>query len=233
MQLTILILLALSVSFGWNSLKRGEIFPINVVKVEADYKHLSPEELQQIIAEELPASFWTLDINALQANLKALTWVQSVRIEKIWPETLKIRVDEKKILAHWGEQGLLSDKEDIFYPNTPFAEMNDPNLPILYGPEGQNKVLVEQYDKITKMLQTKQLSGQMLLMSESGAWFLRLDNGTLLLLGSDNPLERLGRFLRVYDAVFAGEHLARRVDLRYPHGMAVSWVEESKSAVKQ
>jgi cell division protein FtsQ len=93
-QFTILILLVASFKFGWNYLQSGEIFPISVVKIEADYAHLSPEELQQTISGDLPASFWTVDIRSLKSRLQAIEWVQSVDIQKIWPETLKIRVNE-------------------------------------------------------------------------------------------------------------------------------------------
>lgn len=228
MQLTILLLLVIGVSFGWSLLKKGKIFPIAVVKIEADYQYLSAEALKQTILNDLPASFWTVDLNAIKDHLKMLTWVESVNIEKIWPDTLKIRIQEKKVFMRWGEKGLLSDKEEIFYPDELSVEMKD-SLPILYGPEGQVQEVVSQYKNMTQMLQTKKLSGQMLLMSDSGAWFLRLNNGPLLLLGKDDSIKRLARFLRVYDTVFVDNHVARRVDLRYPHGMAISWVEPEKA----
>lgn len=230
LQLTILVLLAISFKSGWNYLQSGGIFPISVVKVEADYTHLSPKELQQAISNDLPASFWTVDVRALKSRLEAIAWVQSVDIQKIWPETLKIRVNEKKVFARWGKNALLSDKEEVFYPDATFFKIKH-HLPMLYSPEGQTKVVAEQYSLMTQMLKTKKMSIKSLLLSDSGAWVLRLNNGTLLLLGRDEPIKRLSRFLRTYDAVFEDnvegqKRKARRVDLRYPHGMAVSWVAE-------
>ncbi len=239
-QLAILILLVASVKFGWNYLQSGGIFPISVVKVEADYTHLSQEELQQTISNDLPASFWTVDVRSLRSRLQAITWVQSVDIKKIWPETLKIRVNEKKAMARWGKDGLLSEQEEIFYPDN---KKNVPNaseqLPILYGPPEQVKNVVQQYNTMEKMLSTKDMSIKMLYMSRSGAWTIRLTNGTMLLLGRDVPLERLKRFLHAYNSIFLdikpedGQiRFARRIDLRYPHGMAIAWgiepVNESK-----
>jgi cell division protein FtsQ len=221
----ILILLALSVSFAWISLKNGKIFPISIVKVEANYAHLTPAELQQTIVRDLPASYWTVDLQALATQIQSLPWVESVNIEKIWPGTLKIRIHEKHVLVRWGEKGLLSDKNEVFHPGKICAEMHG-NLPILYGPEGKIQLIVKQYDTITRLLQTKQLSIQTLLLSESGAWFLRIKNGPMLLLGTDKPVEKLKRFLRVYKVVFENEnHVARRVDLRYSRGMAVLWAD--------
>jgi cell division protein FtsQ len=144
-------------------------------------------------------------------------------------------------MAQWGKNGLLSDKEEIFYPEKNASTVNTKNLPLLYGPTGQVKTVVEQYSAMEKMLASKKMTIKMLMMSQSGAWFVRLTTGTVLLLGREHPLERLTRFLRAYEAVFMGNesaedglvHFARRVDLRYPHGMAISWATEPVEEKKQ
>lgn len=229
-QLTILVLVVASFKFGWNYLQSGGIFPISVVKVEADYTHLSQDELKQTISTDLPASFWTVDIRSLRSRLQAITWVQSVDIQKIWPETLKIRVNEKKVMARWGKNGLLSKQDEIFYPDSKNLPSNSEQLPILYGPAEQVKNVVQQYNVMQKLLNSKDLTIKMLYLSRSGAWTIRLTNGTMLLVGKDYPLERLKRFLKAYDSIFLKNEVedgqirfARRVDLRYPHGMAISW----------
>src|SRR3990167_3485434 len=121
-QFILLILLAVSFRFGWEALQRGEIFPIAVVKVEAEYHYLSPKELPQAISRVIfgdassndSASFLTVDTRSLKSQLQDIAWIQSVDVQKIWPETLKIRINEKKVMAQWGKEGLLSDKEEIF-----------------------------------------------------------------------------------------------------------------------
>lgn len=242
-QFAILVLLAISVKFGWDYLQRGGIFPISVVRVEADYVHLSPEELQQAISNDLPASFWTVNVRSLKSRLQAIEWVQSVDIQKVWPETLKIRVNEKKVMAQWGKDGFLSDKEEIFYPEKKVSTVgsinaiNAKSLPMLYGPASQVKTIVIKYYLMKKMLVPKKMAIKTLYMSRSGAWFVSLTNGTVLLLGREKPLERLGRFLRAYESIFLTNdstdgqvRFARRVDLRYPHGMAISWATEPEMA---
>lgn len=239
----------MSLKLGWDYVQNGGVLPISVIKVEADYTHLSPKTLQQVISNDLPANFWTIDVRALKAHIQAIAWVQSVDIEKIWPETLKIRVNEKKVLARWGSPdttnaapvALVSDKNEIFYPNADFLPLeltdttiSDATLPILYAPDEQVKTILMQYHMMGELLKKYDLSIKMLLLSDSHAWMLRLNNDTLLLLGREQPMQRLMRFLQVYPTIFVKtdeshhEYLrkARRVDLRYPHGMAISWATE-------
>ena len=114
-------------------------------------------------------------------------------------------------------------------------------MPILYGPVQQVKNVVERYNAMQRLLSSKGLAVKILYLSQSGAWSLRLTNGTVLFLGKDFLMERLNRFLRFYDKFIANNdsndseedknRFARRVDLRYRHGMAVSWaIEQEKES---
>lgn len=229
-QLTSWILFAILLSVGfklsWNHLQHGDFFPISVVKIEGNCQHLSQETVEQAISTDFPASFWTIDISALKAKLQTLAWVQSVNIEKIWPETLKIQINEKKVFARWNNNGFISDKGEIFYPKTSSTTSQQDDLqklPLLQGLDTQTHTLTKMYAVMTPMLKTKGLTLQTLSISTGGAWTLLLSNGTLLFLGKQAPLKRLTRFLRVYDRIFLNQQV-KSVDLRYSHGMAVSWI---------
>lgn len=229
-QLTSWILLALLLSVGFklslDHLQHGDFFPISVVKIEGNCQHLSQETVEQAISADFPASFWTIDVSALKTKLQTMAWVQSVNIEKIWPETLKIQINEKKVFARWNRNGFISDKGEIFYPETSSITSQQEslqNLPQLQGLDTQTQTLMKMYSLMNPMLKTKELTLKTLSVSAGGAWTLLLSNGTLLLLGKQAPLKRLTRFLRVYDRVFLNQQ-AKSVDLRYPHGMAVSWI---------
>lgn len=229
-QLTSWILLAFLLSIGfklsWNHLLHGDFFPISVVKIEGNCHHLSQETVEQAISADFPASFWTIDVRGLKAKLQTIAWVQSVNIEKIWPETLKIQINEKQIFARWKHNGFISDQGKIFYPETSstISQQEDlQKLPLLQGLDTQTHTLMKMYNVMSTMLKTKELSLRKLSVSAGGAWTLLLSNGTLLLLGKQAPLKRLTRFLRVYDRIFINQQV-KRIDLRYPHGMAVSWI---------
>jgi len=203
-------------------MKQGGLFPISTVKVEATYEHLSPKELEAVLSKNLPASFWTIDLRKLKENLEKLAWVKAVQVDKIWPETIKVKVLEKKAVARWGKKGLVSDQNLLFYPE---PETISAELPVLYGPLSQLDNILKTYQIFQQVLTVKKLKLQALLLTESNAWIIRLSNGTVLLLGSQAPLKRLRRFVSAYESVFGEypERTAQQVDLRYPHGMAVSW----------
>ena len=67
---------------------------------------------------------------------------------------------------------------------------------------------------------------QRLQMNDRGAWTATLNGGAVLVLGRQEPLEKLRRFMWVYKQQLAADfERLKRVDTRYINGLAVSWHE--------
>ncbi|STX29998.1 cell division protein FtsQ [Legionella beliardensis] len=202
----------------------AERFPINTVKIAAAYNHISHKQLESILEEFGDASFFSLSVNRLHAAFSSLAWIKHVQIERVWPDTLKIKLIEKKPIAIWNN-AMLTDEGEIFDGGT---ELVDPLLPQLKGPANQYQQVLQVFKKMSKILNNYDLYATALEWRENGAWDLTLSNGIQLRLGKRDLEMRINRFCKAYPAVFAGvlsdkpEQMAS-VDLRYPRGMAVQW----------
>ena len=63
-------------------------------------------------------------------------------------------------------------------------------------------------------------------MRDRGSWFLTTRSGIELLLGRDDVVDKMQRFLTIDKLMLADRReLIARVDLRYSNGMAVAWRE--------
>ncbi len=76
-------------------------FPITTIKVAATYQHVSHKELETILAHYLNASFFSLPVHQLQQELNQLEWIDLAYVERVWPDTLKIKLEEKIPVAIW------------------------------------------------------------------------------------------------------------------------------------
>lgn len=195
-------------------------FPINTVKIAATYQHVSHKQLEQILTNYLSASFFSLPVGHLHAELSALSWIKEAQIERIWPDTLKISLVEKQPVAIWNKS-LLCDNGDVFNET---GELTDTVLPQLRGPVNHQKEVLQVYKKMSKILSICGLYAAVLEWRKNEAWELTLSNGVQLRLGKRDLEIRVNRFCKAYPAVFAEktDQLAS-VDLRYPRGMAVQW----------
>ncbi|WP_419419505.1 cell division protein FtsQ/DivIB [Legionella sp. D16C41] len=199
-------------------------FPINTVKIIAAYEHVSHKQLESVLEGFNNASFFSVPISRLHAALSSLTWVKSVQIERVWPDTLKIKLIEKKPIAVWNNRMLTAEGE-LFDGGT---EVKNVSLPQLKGPINQHQQVLQVYEKMSKILNNYNLQATALEWRDNGAWDVMLSNGIQLRLGKRDLETRINRFCKAYPAVFAGvlsdkpEQMAS-VDLRYPRGMAVQW----------
>ncbi|MFA5960222.1 MAG: cell division protein FtsQ/DivIB [Tatlockia sp.] len=220
--LTVLIVLALALAARllYLCLADPERFPINTVKVSASYQHITHKQLESILVNYVRSSFFTFPVHRLHADLTALNWTDSVYIERIWPDILRITLVEKIPEAIWNN-AMVTAQGEIFNEG---GALSDASLPLLSGPKNQQREVLQVYKKMSKILTTYGLHAASLEWSENQAWQLTLANGLQLRLGKRDLETRISRFCKAYPAVFAGktEQLAS-VDLRYPRGMAVQW----------
>lgn len=224
--LAVLIISALMLSgrLGYLYLADASRFPINTIKVAASYEHISHKELESVLAKYLDYSFFALPVSELQNKLNEMNWMDSAYVERVWPDTLKIRLVENKPVAVWGN-GLMTDDGKIFNQGNISTDIN---LPKLKGPESQQLEVLQVYQKLSKILSSYGLNASGLHLRDNHSWVLLLNDEVKIYLGKKDLEARLLRFCKAYPAVFAekAEQLAS-VDLRYPRGMAVQWKQQT------
>ncbi|KTD44701.1 cell division protein FtsQ/DivIB [Legionella quateirensis] len=209
---------------GYLYLADADRFPITTIKVAASYEHVSHKELEGVLAKHLSASFFALPVSRLQNELNAINWIDSAYVERVWPDTIKIKLVEKNPVAIWGN-ALMTEDGTLFNEGDVPADLN---IPKLKGPTGQQLDVLQVYEKLSKILSSYGLNASGLSLRDNQAWVLILGNGVKIYLGKKELEARLLRFCKAYPAVFAekADQLAS-VDLRYPRGMAVQWKQQT------
>lgn len=221
----ILSALFLAARLGFYYLYNADYFPISTIKVAASYEHVTHKELETVLAKYVGDSFFALPANALQNELNDMNWVDTATVERVWPDTLKIKLVEKKPIAIWGN-ALMTEDGKLFNEG---AVPKDMNIPQLQGPLSQQTEVLQVYEKLSKILSVYGLNATGLNLRNNQSWVLLLGNDVKIYLGKNELEERLLRFCKAYPAVFAqkADQLAS-VDLRYPRGMAVQWKQQTE-----
>ncbi|MEE9451876.1 MAG: cell division protein FtsQ/DivIB [Gammaproteobacteria bacterium] len=208
-------------SWGWFSLPKLNIMPVQQVTVGSSYQYVSREDLKSMVRPFLHRGLLFINIDHLRRQILNLPWVAQVSIYRLWPDTVRIRVIEQEIVARWGEDELLNKNGEIF----PILTQKLPSsLPQLVGSEQQQQLMLQIHQSLTELLTPVQLKIVYLQLSALSSWTATLDNGLTLVLGNDALEERVQRFVSAYDELFTDPAtIAEQVDLRYVDGMAVRW----------
>ena len=195
-------------------------YPINTIKFIANFEHISHSQLEAILDEYHDKSFYTIPVQRLYTQLTALPWAGEVEVKRIFPDTIKIILKEKKPIATWND-AILTENGDYFVDKAALEENR--HLPHLIGPPQDVKTLLQMFQKMSNILTTHNLSIQTLQRRDNQAWDATLTNGIRLKLGKQDVLERINRFNQAYPTLKEKPGQLTSVDLRYPKGMAVKW----------
>lgn len=127
MGLLILSALLLAGRLGYLYLADAERFPITTIKVAATYEHITHKELENVLAKYLDASFFLLSVKGLQSELNSMSWIDTAYVERVWPDTLKIKLTEKKPVAIWGD-ALMTRDGKLFNQGSVPSDLDIPKL---------------------------------------------------------------------------------------------------------
>jgi cell division protein FtsQ len=202
-----------------------EEFPIRQVRLEGQLQHLTRADIMETLQAYVGENFFVLNIDALHATLMANPWVAHATVWRQWPDTLKVRLQERIAFGHWNEEELIDIHGKRFQPAV-IEQIN--GLPKLSGPDGYESRVMQRYKQANAKLKKVGLQLITLTLDERLAWRMTLQNGVELKLGKAHFAERVARFLAVYSKVLAGRiHRIETIDLRYINGFAVRWKRES------
>jgi cell division protein FtsQ len=217
--LTLVALPVVGVLNGWFAADR---WPVRYLQVDAEYNHVSAEQVRAAAANHLGTGFFALKLEDVRTAVAALPWVENVEARKQWPDTLVLHVRERQPFARWGDQRLVGHDGALFSVPGSDAQQGMPQL------DGPDDALPQVIDFYTATRQVFSGSGMVLSgvsLSGRGSWTLTLVGGAQVFLGHDAVALRLQRFLAVYPQL-AGGHPGgfQHADLRYTNGFAIQWM---------
>lgn len=216
-----LVLLVVLLQQGWQRAQPHIDRPIGQVTVRGDLSAHNQQLLENLVAQFLYAGFIQVDIKALQLAIAELAWVEQVQVSRVWPASLLIEVNEHKPVAKWGDDALLNIQAKVFARQ---GMRNFSSLPQLSGPQDSQARVMEQYRRLSQILRPLGYTIAQLQMRERGSWFVTTQGGLELLLGREEVMEKMRRFVTIHEAELKHQmDQVARIDLRYSNGLAVTW----------
>lgn len=220
------LILLLGISWGISKInfKSIENRPIKNVKIEGEFQYISKEKLKEILRPQVKLGYYHANMDAIHKAIEELPLVDKVDVKRVWPDVIDIKIIEQKPIVRWGDNALLNKQGEILIPEN-IDEFK--NLPLITGPEGQEKKLLETMKGVYIELKDKSLQLSEFHVNQRRAWRIKLSSGLEMQLGRKAPLENMHRFLKTMDLLGAEQvALMASVDTRYPNGYAVTWKQE-------
>jgi cell division protein FtsQ len=224
-----------SVRLPMFALQKIEIVPFQGTSVN----HTTAKEVQNALTGRFSGNFFTIDLPQAREVFETLPWVRYAAVRRIWPNTLRVSIEEQQPLALWNDTQMVNTWGQLFTANRAALD-NEDSLPQFVGPDGSERLLVQRYAELTRWFAPLDLSAKRLTLSDRYAWQVSLSNGMTLDLGRDpgadapDPqggipgalsfAQRIERFVDAWPQAQQKLHgrIATHADLRYPNGFALT-----------
>ncbi|WP_026340773.1 cell division protein FtsQ/DivIB [Thioalkalivibrio sp. ALJT] len=209
-------------TLAWVQFDADALLPIERIEIGGDPRHADVDAVRELVRGHA-RGFVGVELESLRAVLEGYPWIDSVRLRRQWPDTLVVEIREPVPVAQWGGDHLVDRRGRLFGPVDlePWA-----GLPALAGTDGRQVVLMHRYLEVSARLAD---GGLEVVGLEEGArhdWSIHLSDGVRVLMGRDEDLSRLGQLVRAASAIREyREAPVERIDMRYPHGLAVAWAD--------
>lgn len=219
------------------------LFPLHSVRLSAAAQHVNPQDVLQVVRDEVKGNFFTVDLGRVRSSLEKLPWVRSVNIRREFPDRLLVQLEEHQALARWNGNALVNTHGEVFnsangtFKASTGVEKNGSMLADLIGQPGDSREISQFYAQFGSQLAVLDLRITQLALTPRHAWQLHLSNGMVLELGREEMEQRLARFVASYPSLAAqrtenkgqrAEGAVAYVDLRYRNGFAVRRMSEDR-----
>jgi cell division protein FtsQ len=202
-------------------------FRVRNVLVEGRVETKSGDILAALKAER-GAPLLDIDVAAAKARLEGLPWIKSAEVERQLPDTLRVKVEERKPFALWqlGQRLSVIDREGVVIVRDNVGRFAD--RPLVVG-EGAERRAAEILDLVASEPAISKAVDAAVLVS-GRRWNLRLKGGIEVRLpeeGMDTAWHRLARMERETRLL---NKAITAIDLRQPDRVIVGLTPEAAKA---
>jgi cell division septal protein FtsQ len=192
----------------------------------SDLKHVDDDEILSRIRLNTDGNtnIFAVDMDDVRTRVEQLEWVRHANVQRVLPDTVLIRVDERDPLGVARLHGRLVEFDDeaaILEPDEPGL----PALPVLLELEENNieanRLKIAMYRKVVAELGGEDIT-QVIVNSEKEVSIVRKDDPLIVCLGTDDFKDRWDRYLKLKEVINANYKNAVHVDMRFRNKVIVN-----------
>lgn len=88
-------------------------FRIEEVEIRGQFERVNPERVRATVADEVDGNYFSASLEGIEQAVRELPWVFRASVRRRWPSTLVVDVDEVQPIAAWGSDRWLNVSGDL------------------------------------------------------------------------------------------------------------------------
>jgi len=189
-------------------------------------QHVSLSTVENVLMPVANTLVMDLDLPSIQADLEVLPWIRKVSVARVFPDILKVHVQEQQAVARWQEHAYLNPWGERF--SVPEFS-GSKNLVHLKGSKGMEKLVLKHYVEVKSQLGAMAADLVSLVQGEKGGLVLHFSDGLKVILGRHHMVKRLARLNRILAVYKQYPNRIHNIDLRYRKGFAIKMKQKERA----
>lgn len=194
-------------------------YPLEAYQLASNIEKTNRQQIDEVLQPYVGDSFWDLPLLEIQSELMRLDWIVRAQVSRSWPNLLTVAVTEQKAVARWGDNGLVNQSGEVFYPST-LEGYED--LVVLDGDLQFAVKVAERFANLMPRFSQHDLWLESMVLLDEQVWELQVFEGPLLRFSDKLWEQQIERFLLAYPKLEASMiNSAAYYDLRYSNGFVM------------
>ena len=218
----IIFVISLALMFIYVNSSKTSYFPIKKISYGKKLENSNEEDLTKIIKNYLDdKSFFNFKISYLILELEKSEWVRNVNIRRVYPNEVRIIVEEHEPVAIWNRKKYINSFGESFY-----IEKITKNLPLLLSEEERIDIVFNYFSQFNKNLKENGIDQTISKIEENEIRSLTifLNSGFYIKLGSKDLESKINLFFKVYKSLKTRDlKKIRYIDMRYSNGFSLGF----------
>ncbi|MCB1588880.1 MAG: FtsQ-type POTRA domain-containing protein [Xanthomonadales bacterium] len=202
--------------------------PVRWIEVTGPFERITAEQVRTAVAPALRGGFFFLPLDEIRDRVSAMNWADRVEVRKRWPDTVEVRLSERRVLARLGRERLI-DRDGRVFDADSHVPMG--GIPRFEVSEQRVEDALALYELVRPGLESLGLELARLSLSERGGAALTTAEGLEIVIGRSAHQQRWARLVHGLPLLrLQQDGDPERIDLRYTNGFAVRWHDPNATA---
>lgn len=194
------------------------LFRVEHITVTGNINRVTKDQLLSVARDDLHGTMFTLNIDELQYEFKKIPWVKSVSVSRTFPDSITVNILEYDAVAHYGTDGdFVSPAGQVF-----LGVINDPTLPIFYGPTANVPDLLKIYNAAETLFTTQNVKITTLNWIAGGIVKAKFSNSLNVVICGPNFKDKLKTLSKYWQQLYTLNPGLSYVNMCYKDAVAIN-----------
>jgi len=190
---------------------------IKYINISSDFNKINPQQIKSLVANDINGNFLTIYLLKLKRDIKAIDWVKNVHIERKFPDTINIKVDEHIPYA------MLNDHYTILTENKEIIKINySLDVPFFSTPMDKIDNTIFFYKLGSNFAKDRNLKIVSILYDGFNVIVYKFNNKLRLTMCNNNLEEDFLKLNKYWQNIVFIESFPTSINMCYKHAIAVS-----------